>query len=108
MDAGVAMIASRLYNVLSKTVFSGTKIPLQKWFAGIALIMNAKKSLSSHQLGRDLDMRSRTAWYMQTRIRVEMASQESSTLLHAITFSAFSFDRPLRSHARKELETSDL
>ena len=72
------------FNVLSKTVFSGTKIPLQKWFAGIALIMNAKKSLSSHQLGRDLDMHSRTAWYMQTRIRAEMASQESGTLLHGI------------------------
>lgn len=25
------------FNVLSKTIFSGTKIPLQKWFLGIAI-----------------------------------------------------------------------
>ena len=52
------------FNVLSKTMFQKTKIPLQKWFLGIALVMNAKKSLSSCQLGRDLNLHSRTAWYM--------------------------------------------
>ena len=40
------------FNVLSGTVMQKTKIPLQKWFLGIALIVNAKKRLSSHQLAR--------------------------------------------------------
>ncbi len=72
------------FNVLSKTMFQKTKIPLQKWFLGITLVMNAKKSLSSCQLGRDLDLHSRTAWYMQVRIRAEMASQESGVFLKGI------------------------
>jgi hypothetical protein len=65
-------------------MFQKTKIPLQKWFLGITLVMNAKKSLSSCQLGRDLDLHSRTAWYMQVRIRAEMASQESGVFLKGI------------------------
>ena len=64
------------FNVLSGTMFQNTHIPLQKWFLGVQLVMNAKKSLSSHQLGRDLSLNQKTAWYMQTRIRAEMASQD--------------------------------
>ena len=62
------------FNVLSKTLFQGTHIKLQKWFLAISLMMNAKKSLSSCQLAHDLDLNQKTAWYMQQRIRAEMAS----------------------------------
>ena len=44
------------FSVLSETVFQGTKIPLPKWFLAISMIANAKKSISSCQLARDLDM----------------------------------------------------
>lgn len=43
-------ICKSSFNMLSGTVFQGTKIPLQKWFVAIALMINAKKSFSSHQL----------------------------------------------------------
>ena len=65
------------YNVLAKTLFQGTHISLQKWFLAISLIMNAKKSLYSHQLARDLGLNQKTAWYMQVHIRAEMTSQSS-------------------------------
>ena len=42
------------FNVLSGTIFQQTKIPLQKWFLGITIYLNAKKSVSSYQLSRDL------------------------------------------------------
>lgn len=71
------------FNVLAKTMFQGTHIPLQKWFVGIALVVNAKKSLSSSQLGRDLGLNQRSAWYMMHRIRAEMA-RKSPTLLQGI------------------------
>ncbi len=61
------------FKVTCKTVFHGTKIGLQKWFLAISLIMNAKKSLSSYQLSRDLELNQKTAWYIMTRIRAEMA-----------------------------------
>lgn len=63
------------FKVTHGTVFHGTKIALQKWFLAISLIANAKKSLSSHQLARDLDLNQKTAWYLVTRIRAEMAKK---------------------------------
>ena len=60
------------FNVLSGTIFEKTRIPLQKWFLAISLVLNAKKSLSSYQLGRALDLNQRSAWYMQQRIRAAM------------------------------------
>ena len=47
-------------------------------------MMNATKSLSSCQLARDLDLNQKTAWYMQVRIRAEMASRESGVFLKGI------------------------
>ena len=63
------------FNVLSGTIFQKTKIPLQKWFLGISLILNAKKSMSSHQMARDLDLNQKTAWYMAMRIRAAMVEE---------------------------------
>ena len=72
------------FNVLSKTMFQGTHLPLKKWFCAIALIVNAKKSLSSYQLGRDLNLNQRSAWYMQQRIRAEMSTKQGKIMLRGI------------------------
>lgn len=71
------------FNVLSGTMFQGTKIPLQKWFVGIALMVNAKKSLSSCQLARHLGMNQMSAWSMMQKIRAEM-ERKGETLLKGI------------------------
>lgn len=68
------------FNVLSGTIMQGTHIPLQKWFVAVALVVNAKKSLSSYQLGRDLELNQKSAWYMQQRIRAAMASDQAPML----------------------------
>ena len=70
----------RSFNVLSGTLFSGTHVPLQKWFAAVGLMLNAKKSLSSYQLARDLGLTQPTALYMQHRIRAEMATENIALL----------------------------
>ena len=72
------------FNILSKTMFQGTHLPLQQWFCAIALIVNAKKSLSSYQLGRDLNLNQRSAWYMQQRIRAEMATKQGKIMLSGL------------------------
>ncbi len=71
---------SSSFNVLQGTIFQKTKIPLQKWFVAIALMISAKKSLSSHQMARSLGMSQRTAWYMMQRVRSGMASEERELL----------------------------
>lgn len=68
------------FNVLSGTIFEKTRIPLQKWFLAIGLLVNAKKSVSSCQLARDLDMNQKSAWYMQQRIRAAMLTDEGELL----------------------------
>ena len=70
----------RSFNVLSSTMFSGTQVPLQKWFAAIGLMMNAKKSLSSYQLARNVGLTQQTALYMQHRIRAETATENIALL----------------------------
>ncbi len=71
------------FNVLSKTIFQKTRVPLQKWFLAIALLVNAKKSMSAHQLARDLELNRKTAWYLAMRIRRAMAG-EAGELLYGI------------------------
>ena len=66
--------------MLSKTPLFGTHIPLPKWFAVLALLVNAKKSMSSHQLARDDDLTQPTALLMQERLMVVMASDQATLL----------------------------
>ena len=72
------------FNVLSGTLFEKTRIPLQKWFLAVGLIVNAKKSLSSYQLARSLVLNQKTAWFMEQRIRAELASEKSELRLQGI------------------------
>ena len=72
------------FKVTQGTLFHGTKIPLQKWFLAISLILNAKKSLSSCQLARDLDLNQKTAWRMEMCVRAEMANKTNPIVLQGI------------------------
>lgn len=73
-----------LLKVTQGTVFHGTKIPLQKWFMALALILNAQKGISSYQLQRDLSLNQKTAWFILVRIRAEMANKTSPITLQGI------------------------
>ena len=70
------------FRVMHGTIFERTKIALPKWFAAIAILLNAKKSVSSYQLARDLDLTQPTASYMAMRIR--RAMQEDGAFLRGI------------------------
>ena len=63
------------FTAKSGTIFHDSHLPLQKWFAAIALIGNAKKGLSAKQLERDLGVNYRTAWHMAHRIRKSMVEE---------------------------------
>ena len=93
------------FNVLAKTMFQGTKVSLQKWFVAIALMMNAKKSLSSCQMGRDLDLNQGSAWYLMQKIRAEMG-RKSSDLLQGIIEADETYigGKPRRSNIKEDYE----
>ena len=71
---------SATFKVTCGTVFHGRKVDIQKWFLAIALIVNAKKSLSSHQLSRDLELNQKSAWFLMPRIRAEIAKKGGALL----------------------------
>ena len=71
------------FSVLSGTLFQGTKIPLPKWFMAIFLMGDAKKSISSCQMARHLDVTQPSAWSMMQKIRSEMG-RKGKTLLKGI------------------------
>lgn len=55
------------------TLFADSHLPLVKWFAAVALIVDAKKGMSAKQMQRHLAVSYETAWYMGHRIRKAMA-----------------------------------
>ena len=57
------------FSVRVGTMFEGSKISLQKWFAAIYLITSHKKGISSLQLHKDLGLTQKTAWFMLHRVR---------------------------------------
>lgn len=57
------------FSAIKGTIFENSPIPLQKWFAAVYLITAHKKGISSVQLGVDLGVTQKTAWFMAHRIR---------------------------------------
>ena len=69
------------FSVISGTVFENTKIELRCWFAAIYIITAHKKGISSHQLGRDLGVSQKTAWFLNHRVR-EMMGLKNTPMLN--------------------------
>lgn len=69
-----------IFSVTVGTIFHHSHIPLNKWFMLIALMLNAKKGLSSLQASRDLGLRPMTTWSMMHRIRKAMATDQAELL----------------------------
>lgn len=59
----------KYFNVKTNTIFDNTKLPLQKWFLAIWLVTSHKKGISSIQLGKDIGITQKSAWFMLSRIR---------------------------------------
>ena len=60
------------FSVTEGTVFHRSHISLEKWFLAVALIIEAKKGMSSLQVGRHLGVKeknTKSTWYLCHRIR---------------------------------------
>lgn len=68
------------FTVTVGTVFENSKIKLRYWFAAIYLCSSHKKGISSHQLGRDLGVTQKTAWYMLHRVRAMLQDKNPALL----------------------------
>jgi len=58
--------------VLYGTIFENSKMPLNKWFQLIFLMINARMGISSKNISRDIGVTYKTAWYSAMRVRCAM------------------------------------
>src|SRR3990167_5164439 len=57
------------FSVRIGSIFEDSALPLQTWFMAVYLLMAHKKGISSIQLGKDIGVTQKTAWFMMHRIR---------------------------------------
>ena len=62
------------FSVKVGTIFEDSPLGLDKWFVAVWSIANCKNGISSHELGRALDITQKSAWFMLHRIREAMKS----------------------------------
>jgi len=83
MDGGKLLKCAdcrRQFTVKVGTIFEDSAIPLQKWFMAVYLLMAHKKGISSVQLGKDIGVTQKSAWFMLHRIRLAMQIGSFSNL----------------------------
>lgn len=71
---------NRKFSCTVGTIFENTKISLRKWFMAMYLISSHKKGISSHQLGRDLKITQKTAWFILHKVRTLFGQDDSVAL----------------------------
>lgn len=64
----------RQFSVKVGTTFEDSPLGLDKWLPAVWLIANSKNGISSHELGRALDITQTSAWFMLHRISLAMQS----------------------------------
>jgi hypothetical protein len=60
---------SKYFNVITNTLFHGTRIPLPKWFLAIYILETAGYHFSSVELAKQIGTTQKSAWYMIQRIK---------------------------------------
>lgn len=63
------------FTATTGTLFHDSHLPLSKWFLAVAIVTDAKKSVSALQMQRHLKVAYRTAWYLNHRIRAAMQQE---------------------------------
>ena len=68
------------FTVTVGTIMEASNIPVSKWLTAIYLVTAHKRGISTYQLGRDLGIAQKNAWFMLHRIREMMKGNLSRKL----------------------------
>ena len=75
---------NRSFSVRVGTIFEGSKLPLQKWFVAVWLLMSNRKGISSCALARQIGVRQKTAWSMLHRIRFALYKADDEEMIDGL------------------------
>jgi transposase-like protein len=95
------------FSATTGTILHDSHLPLNKWFMAIALIVDAKKSMSALQLSRHLDCNYRTAWYLAHRIREAMVDSDGPKLTGVVEVDETYIGGKQRGH-KSQLKNKDV
>jgi transposase-like protein len=68
------------FSIKVGTIFEDSPIGLDKWLYAIFLIANCKNGVSSYEIGRDINVTQKSAWFMLQRIRHAMHTRTFNKL----------------------------
>lgn len=57
------------FTVRTKTIFERSHVPLHKWLYAMYLLVTARKGISSLQLGKEIGITQKSAWFVLHRLR---------------------------------------
>jgi transposase-like protein len=93
------------FNARTGTIYTDSKVPLQKWFIAIYLITSHKKGISARQLAKDIDVHNRTAWFMNHRIRHAAAPKQYAQLTKVVEVDeTYVGGKNINKHFHKKIE----
>src|ERR1700722_18686888 len=65
----------RQFSVKRGTIFEDSPLPLDKWLTALWMLVNCKNGISSYEIGRDLGVTQKSAWFMLHRLRLALQSR---------------------------------
>ncbi len=65
------------FTVRTGTVMERSKVPLHKWLYAMYLLVTARKGISSMQLGKEIGVTQKTAWFVLGRLREACGGPDS-------------------------------
>jgi len=85
-----------------------SKMPIFKWFLAISLLAEAKKSISSRQLARHLDLPVKTAYSVSQRVRKALLGTRSPLLQGIIELDETYIDYAMLLAMYRELAAGEI
>src|ERR1039458_1039763 len=72
------------FTVRTGTIFERSHIPLHKWLYAMYLLVTARKGISSMQLGKEIGVSQKSAWFMLQRLREACSAPDSIDKLKGV------------------------
>jgi transposase-like protein len=72
------------FTIRTGTIFERSHIPLHKWLYAMYLLVTARKGISSLQLGKEIGVTQKSAWFMLQRLREACSAPDSIDKLRGI------------------------
>jgi len=63
---------AKQFSVKVGTIFEDSPISLDKWLAALWMLVNCKNGISSYEVGRDLGLTQKSAWFVLHRLRLAL------------------------------------